>query len=267
VLENKTGHGISTGDGVVTLDLGELVAEVGKSLGFSQSTLDRIPPDTGVITVMRSDQLATAQTAVRALRVLSAALLVLVVGLYALAVYLARGERRRTLRNVGWAMVLGGLVVLVARRLTGQYAVDALTQPTSREVGQRVWLIGSSILGQIGWAVTAYGVVIVLATVLAGPTRPGTAVRRWIAPVLNERAGVAWAVVGCVYLVLLLWGPIHALRTVWGILGTGALLAAGVVVLRRQTLAEFADAPGTPPARVTAAAPLVPAGGAGNGDA
>ena len=94
VLEDKTGHGISTGDGTVTLDLGQLIDELGSDLGISQTTLDRIPQDAGVITIMRSDQLATAQTAVKAVRVLSAALFALVFVLYAAAVYLARGERR-----------------------------------------------------------------------------------------------------------------------------------------------------------------------------
>ena len=140
VLENKTGHGISTGDGVVTLDLSELVSEVGAALGISQSTLDKIPPDTGVITVMRSDQLAAAQTAVRAVKILSAVLLVLVLGLYALAVYLARGERRETLRNVGFAFILAGLVVLVVRRLAGQYVIDALTTPSSEDASRRAWV-------------------------------------------------------------------------------------------------------------------------------
>ena len=77
VVEDKTGHGISTGDGEVTLDLGELVQQLGTELGLSSSVLDRIPPDAGVITVMQSDRLATAQTVVKVLRVLSGALLVL----------------------------------------------------------------------------------------------------------------------------------------------------------------------------------------------
>src|SRR4051812_43607210 len=102
VLEDKTGHGISTGDGVVTLDLSQLVTEIGTELGLPESALAKIPPDTGVITVMRSDQLSAAQTAVQAVRVLSSALLVLVLALFALAIYLARGERRETLRNVGF---------------------------------------------------------------------------------------------------------------------------------------------------------------------
>jgi hypothetical protein len=241
VLENKTGHGITTGDGVVTFDLGQLVTELGTELGLSASTLDRIPPDAGVITIMQSSELATAQTGVRALRVLSVFLLVLVLALYALAVYLAAGERRRTLRNVGWALVLVGLVVLVARRLAGEYAVNALTSPTSEQAGKRTWLIGSSILGQIGEASILYGVVVVLGAVLAGPMTQATAARRWLAPLFADRAGIAWAVVAGAYLLLVLWGPTHALRTLWGIALLGALLAAGIIALRRQTLAEFPD--------------------------
>jgi len=259
VLENKTGNGISTGNGVVTLDLSQLVSEVGADLGLSQSTLAKIPPDTGVITVMRSDQLAAAQGAVQAIRVLSALLLVLVLALYSLAVYLARGERRQTLRNIGWAFILGGLVVLVARRLAGQEVVDALTTPSSQDAGHRAWLIGTALLEQIGWAAILYGAVVVVGTVLAGPTASATAARRWISPALNEHAGAAWAAVGCAYLLLVLWGPTHALRVVWGIVLLGALLAAGVVALRRQTLHEF---PRTEPAmpQVTQATQAVAAG-------
>lgn len=88
----------------------------------------------------------------------------------------------------------------------------------------------------------AYGAVIVLGAVLAGPTTRALAVSRWIAPVLDERAGVAWAVVAAAYLLLVLWGPTHALRTLWGIALLGVLLAVGFFALRRQTLTEFAPA-------------------------
>ena len=249
VLEDNTGHGISTGDGTVTLDLRALVIELGQDLGISQSTLDRIPPDAGVITIMRSDQLAQAQTAVKALKILSSALLVLVLVLYALAVYLARGRRRATLRNVGWAFVIVGLIVLVARRASGTYAVEALASPTSHDAAKRAWLIGSEILAEIGWAGVAYGLVMIAGAVLAGPTRYATAVRGRLAPVLNERPGIVWATVGCVFLLLILWGPTHALQTVWGVVLLGALLAAGVVALRAETLREHAALPvAEPPA-------------------
>ena len=155
VLENTTGAGISTGDGVVTLDLGELVQLLGEQLGLSASTLDRIPPDAGQVVVMRSDQLSAAQAGVQAVRVLSTWLLVLVLALYALAIFLARGARRETLRSVGGAFIIVGLAVLVVRRVAGNYAIDALTEPTSADSGRRVWLISTEILSQIGWAFVA----------------------------------------------------------------------------------------------------------------
>lgn len=263
VLEDETGAGITTGNGVVTLDLGQLVTEVGTELGVPSSVLDRLPPDAGEITVLRSDQLAAAQAGVQALRVLSVALLVVVLGLYALAIYLARGARREAIRDVAAAFVLVGLVVLVVRQLAGNYAVDALASPTSEDTGHEVWLISTSILGQIGWAAILYGVVGLLGAAFAGPTAAATSLRRRTAGVLNRRPGIAWAVVAFVFLLLVLWGPTHALRTVWGIALLGALVAAGVVALRRQTQSEFPDAgagaAGASVAHVSQAAPVVAA--------
>src|SRR5215211_254081 len=238
VLENETGSGITTGNGVVTVDLGELVQTLGAELGLPAAALDRIPPDAGEFEVMRSDQLGAAQAGVRSVQVLSTWLLVLVLGLYALAIFLARGARRETLRNVGCAFVLVGLSVLVVRRLAGNYAVDALAQPSSEDSGTRVWLIGTSILAQIGWAAVLYGAVMALGALLAGPHRAAIAVRGWIAPTLNERPALAWAAVAAVYLGLIAWGPTHALRTLWGIALLAALIVAGIVALRHQTLRE-----------------------------
>jgi hypothetical protein len=242
VLKDDTGFGITTGNGVVTLDLGELVRQLGTELGLPASALDRIPADAGQLEVMRSDQLAAAQTGVRAVRVLSTWLLVLVLALYALAIFLARGARRQTLRNVGCAFVLVGLSILVTRRLAGNYAVDALTQASSEGSGKRAWLISTEILAQIGWAAVLYGAVMVLGAVLAGPTKAATAVRRRITPTLNERSGIVWGGVAVVYLLLVAWGPTHALRTVWGIALLAALIAAGIVALRHETLREVRDA-------------------------
>ena len=120
VLENKTGNGISTGNGVVTLDLSQLVTELGTQLGLPQSALAKIPPNAGMITVMKSDQLSAAQTAVQALKALSAWLLVLVLVPVRLALYLARGIRRETLRNIGWAFVIVGLIAVAIRQRRGE---------------------------------------------------------------------------------------------------------------------------------------------------
>jgi hypothetical protein len=239
VLEDKTGFGISTGDGAVTIDLGALVRQLGAELGLPAAALAKLPPDAGVITVMRSSQLSLAQEAVSVIRVLSAWLLLLVLSLYAVAILLARCIRRETVRNIGWALVLVGLLVLVARSSAGSYVVSGLAPAPYRVPAHHIWLIETSILGQIGAATILYGAVTIVGAVLAGPTAAATAVRAAIAPVLARRPGVAWAGLAVVYLLLVLWGGTHALRTWWGILLLGGLLAAGVAVLSRQTLREL----------------------------
>jgi hypothetical protein len=243
VLDNKTGYGISTGNGAVTVDLGALLRQIAPQLGLPPAAAAKIPPGTGVFTVMRSDQLGTAQTAVRAVRAISVWVLVLVLLMFGGAIYLAAGERRETLRNIAWAFIVVGTIVLVVRRWGGTYAVNALTTEQYREPAHRAWSIGTSILGEIGWAVVLYGVIGLLGAILAGPTRIATVVRRHIAPVLNERQGLAWGAVGVAYLLLVLWGGTHALRTPLGIILLGGLLALGVAALRRQTLAEFPAGP------------------------
>jgi hypothetical protein len=242
VLENKTGYGIDTGNGVVTLDVSQLLQQLGAELGIPQDALDKLPPDAGNITIMSSDQLSLAQQGVRAIKVLSVWFLVIVFLLYGLAIYLARGARRKTLLHVGWALVLVGLIVLVARQVLGNYVVNALTQPEYRPPSHSIWLIATDILGQIGWAVAFYGIIVVLGASLAGPSRIATAIRRELAPILNVRAGLTWGGVAFIWLLLILWGGTHALRTWWGILIVGALLATGVYVLREQTLQEFPEA-------------------------
>jgi hypothetical protein len=239
VLENKTGHGISTGNGVVTLDVRQFVIEIGTELGLPQDALQRLPESAGQVTLLKSNQLSAAQTGVQAVRQLSIWLLVAVFALYGLAIYLARGARRATLRNSGIGLALVGLLILVIRHLLGNYVTGALASPNYQPATHRLWLIGTSILGQIGAAALLYGLVAALGAILAGPSEGATWVRRKLAPTLNERPEIAWGVVGFIYLLLVLWGGTHALRQWWGILLLGGLIAYGVVALRRETLKEF----------------------------
>ncbi len=239
VLENKTGNGISTGNGEVTVDVSTLVTQVGEQLGLSPAVLAKLPANAGKITVLRSDQLGAAQSGVKLLHIFSTWLLVAVLFMWGLAIYLARGMRRETLRDVSWSLVLVGLLVLVARRLLGNYAIDALASPPYRDATHALYLIETSVLGDIGRAAILYGVIGALGAALAGPTRIATRIRTWIAPFLNDQPAVVWGAVGFVYLLLVLWGGTHALRVWWGILLLGALLALGVAALRRETLREF----------------------------
>ena len=84
-----------------------------------------------------------------------------------------------------------------------------------------------------------YGLLIVAAAWLAGPTRPAIAIRKFLAPSLRESPAVAYSVVGAVLLLVVLWGPTPAFRNLWWILIFAVLLALGATMLRRDTAREF----------------------------
>jgi hypothetical protein len=239
VLENKTGHGISTGNGVVTINLVDLLKELAQEIGLSGDRISKIPADAATVTILKSDQLKTAQTGVRLVHVLSGWLLALVIAMYALAVYLAAGARRTTLRTIAWIFVAIGILLLVLRKVLGNWIVNTLSSTQYHDVTHRIWLIQTSILGDMGKALLFYGVVILIGMFLAGPTRPARRLRGWIAPVLNPHPWYGFGAAAGVWLLLILWGGTHALRTWWGILLVAALLALGTDALRRQTLEEY----------------------------
>jgi putative oligomerization/nucleic acid binding protein len=239
VLKDQTGHGITTGNGTVTVDLRTLLIQVAQKLGLSGKRLEQLPPDAGQFTVMKSSQLDTLQTTVKAIDVLSVFLLIAVLAIYALAIFLARGARRATLRNIAFAFIVVGLLILLVRRFGSNYVVNALTTDEYEGTARRVVLIGSAILGDIGRAAIFYGVIALIGAILAGPTRIATRIRRWIAPTVVEQPGVAWGVLGGLFLLLVLWGPTHALKTWWGILLLAGLLALGFEAFRRAVASEF----------------------------
>jgi hypothetical protein len=191
--------------------------------------------------------------------VLSEWLLIGVLVLYGAAIWLARGARRATLRNAGIGLALVGILVLVLRKLLGNYITTSLAKPGYEPATHRLWLIGTSILGQIGAATLLYGAIAALGAVFAGPTAPAVWLRQRLAPILNERQGIVWGSVGFIYLLAILWGGTHALRVWWGILLLAALIAIGVVALRRQTLQEFPPEAHAEPAPAGAAPPSAPA--------
>ena len=246
VVEDKTIPGISTANGTVTLDVTELLKSLAQELGLPATALDRLPEGAGQITILKSDQLSAAQHGVRLIKTLSVWLLVLVFVLWAGALYFAAGARRVALRNIGWSIFVVGALLLVVRHSLGNYIVHALTKDPARLAGHHVWLITTGILGDMGWAGVSYGLAVVIGTIIAGPTRAGTAIRRWIAPMLNERPWVAAAIVAFAYILVIAWGPTHALRVPFGIALLAVLVALGVYVLRRETLQEFP--PGAEPA-------------------
>jgi hypothetical protein len=236
------GDVVSTTGGDVTLDLKALLGATQSNVGVGGRVEERLPESASQIVILRSDQLELAQDLVKVLKALPIVLLVLALGLYALAVYLTRGWRREALRACGIGLAFAGVAALVARTLAGNAVVDALATTESVEpAAQAAWSIGTSLLVQAATATLIYGVVIVVGAWLAGSTAWAVAARRNLAPYLREPR-IAWGAFGLVILGLVAWGPTPAFRRVVLALVVIALLALGFEALRRQTAREFPDA-------------------------
>ena len=240
VLEDKTRIG-STKDGKVTLDIGEIVRIVGTDLGIPSSVMDKVPSDVGQITIFQSENLAAIQNVVKLLNILGPILFVLIIALYALAVWMARGRRRLTLRNVGWSIIIVGLLLTTMRRLTGNYIDSIITNPQYSVTAKIIYGILSELLYDTAWLLISWGALIVVGMIILGPTRIATALRRFLAPLLNADTTIFWVGAAVVYLLVLLIVPSPALRLWWSVIVIGAVAAGGLEILRRRSIAEFPE--------------------------
>lgn len=240
VLEDKTRIG-STKDGKVTLDVGEIVRIVGTDLGLPTSVMDKVPASVGQITIFQSDSLALIQRAVKVINILGPVLFAVIVALYALAVWLARGRRRLTLRNIGWSIIIVGVLLTTMRRLTGNYIESIITDAQYSIAGKIIFGILSELLYETAWLLISWGAVIVAGMLIIGPSRVAVWARRTVAPVLNADPLVFWIGAGALYLLVLWFVPSPALRLWWSVLLLGAVGALGLEYLRRRSLAEFPE--------------------------
>lgn len=263
---NGGGNTVSTKNGAVTLNLNTIIDQLASQLGLSselaaaraklqsgagaqiqtqaqQKLGITVPANIGQLTVIKSQNLKTAQDIASAIRGLAVWLTVLTIVLFALAVWLAQGWRRVALRSVGWCLVALGVLVVLLRRVLGHVIVNSLVAVQSnRPAGQDVWDIATSLLYDIAIAMIVYGAILVVAAWLAGGTRAAVAVRRAVAPELRVHPVAAYSWVAGLFLLILIWGPTPAFRQVLPILGMIVLIGLGLYLLRQQTALEFPDA-------------------------
>jgi hypothetical protein len=243
ILNGKKTGRLLTAGGAVVLDLDPLIKRIAGSGGLGQKLTAALPPDAGHVTILKSKQLDQLQKAFKVLKALTVFLAIAAIGLYALAIGLAPGRRRRLLRGSAVSFLFVGLLVLILRRLIGNAVVDSLVGTDSaKTAASAAWSIVTSMLKEIGVALIVYGAIGLVGAWLTGPTHPAVAIRRRLAPSFRERAGLVFGVVAFVYLLVVLWGPVPALQRWWGILLLGGLVFLGVWALRRETLREFPDA-------------------------
>jgi hypothetical protein len=239
---NDEGSSVSTSGGEVTLDLKSLLSESSGQLGVAGKLASKIPPDAAQLTILKSDQLSAAQDISKLVRHLPIVLTLLALLLYGLAIYLAGPRRRRALRSVGFGFVAGVLSLLL-RGIAGNTVIDALAGNESvKPAVEAVWNIGTALLVTVAVSAITFGILLVIAAWLAGPTRIATALRREAAPYLRERPSSGYAVVALVYLALILWAPVAAFQKPIGLILLMVLMVVGTEALRRQTAAEFPDA-------------------------
>jgi hypothetical protein len=238
VLDGHNQTLLSSGGNVV-LNLQPILQKLAQQTGLGSRLAGNLPSDAGKITIMKGNQLDTARKTVKVVRVMSYFLLFLVIALYALAIWIARGRRRTILLAAGIGVLTVGLLLLVIRRYAGDYLVSALTSNDSdKHAVTAAWAIGTQLLRNVGINAVIYGLGIIFAAWIAGPSRLATWSRRVLAPTMREHPLVIYGAVTVALFLVLIAGPTDAQR-IFPLLVLFAFAFVGTEYLRRQTAREF----------------------------
>jgi hypothetical protein len=229
--------------GTVSLNLRQIVADLANRLGLPAGIAEKLPASVANLKVVTSDQLGLVRNAAKALQALAVWLAIIAIALYALTLFLAQGYRRRTLMWVGLSLIFAGVLVILGRKIGQGQLVSAITSDASIEpAANDAYSVATSLLVQVASASIIIGVPIVFSAWLAGPARWATAGRRFWAPQLHERPGLAYWITAGLLALVFIWGPIPATRNPWTMLLFTILAFLGAHILRGQIEEEFPDA-------------------------
>lgn len=228
--------------GEVTLNLAAIVTNITNRLGLP-NIASKLPPSVAKLKILKSNQLKFVQDAGKALKGLALLLTIIVPLLYALAIALARGYRRRTLMAVGTAIVGAGVLVFLARHIIVSQVTDSLVKTESvKPAAHAVLTIATSRLSEIAGAFIFVGIPLIAAAWFAGPAKLAVRARHAIAPFLRDRPEWTYGIVATIMVLIFIWNPIPATGKLAGIIVFLALAFLGTYVLRRQTAEEFPNA-------------------------
>jgi hypothetical protein len=242
VLENEK-EAVSTENGEVKLQMGSLVTNLADQIGVGASLAEKLPADAAEVTILRSDQLKTAQNVVVALKGLAIVLSLLTFVAFALAIYLSRDERWVTVLFCGIGLIAAGFAVIVAREVAGGIVVGALVKQESvRPAAEQTWSIATSLMTSIATTVIVVGVFFGIAGWLASPTGSAKGARRFLAPVLRDYPAYVYSGLAIVVGIYFLQAPTQNLRSFLTTLVIAGMTAYGIHELRRQANDENPDA-------------------------
>jgi hypothetical protein len=234
---------VAVNQGVVSLDLASILNNIASRLGLPSDIASKLPPSVATLVIFKSNQLKYVQNGGKAIKGLALWLTIIVPLLYILALFLAKGHRRRTLMTIGFAGVLAGVLVILARSILQGQVVASLTNDASLQVTIRhVYNIATAILNDVASGVIFIGILLVAAAWFAGPARPSRSSRQAIAPFLREQTVATYGIVVGLLVLLFIWDPIPATSKPLGILVFTVLALLGTYILIQQTGVEFPDA-------------------------
>jgi hypothetical protein len=241
VVENKK-QGVSTANGEVTLNLGELLINLAGEVGIGQSLAEQLPPEAGQITILKSNQLKTAQDIVVAIKGLALLLSILTFLTFALAIYLTQGGRWVTVLFSGVALIVAGLLVLVLRHVAGGVVVDQLVkQENVKPAAEAAWSIGTSLMISIATTIIIVGVFFSAAGWLSSPSGSARGTRRVFAPALKDYLPYCYGGLVLILGIYLITASGVGLRSFLTVVVLGAMAAFGLHELSKQTAEEFPD--------------------------
>ena len=234
---------VRTNNGAVTLNLGAILEDVAARLGLPSGLSSKLPPNIATLTIFKSNQLKTVQNAGKAVKGLALWLTILCPLLYLLAIFLAKGHRRRTLMTVGFAGIFAGVLVFFGRNVLQTQLTHSLTNDASLRPAVRAAIgISTGLLSEVAGAVVFVGALLVIAAWFAGPARLARTGREAIAPFLREHVAATYGIALGLLALLFIWDPIPATGTPAGIITFIVLGLVGTELLRVQTAREFPEA-------------------------
>ena len=238
-LEGNTGA-LNAQNGRVTLDLRTVANKVGENFGINDLQ-SKLPPQAANLQLADSQQLKSAQAAVKYLK--GTALILSIVTLLLFILYLVLADdRRRATMTLGIAFIIVGLVTLIVRSVTGTSLVGSLvTDPSVTPAASSAWSIITGLLRDQAWALVFYGAIAILGSLLAGPSKIAKRCRKAVAPWALSRA-VSWIAFAVVILLLIAWAPVEGFRYPWSCLLIVIAAGIGFEFLRRQIAREFPKA-------------------------
>ncbi len=241
VLENNK-EAVSTENGEVKLELASLVTNLASQVGIGASLAEKLPPDAADVTILRSDQLKTAQNIAIAMKGLAIILSLLTFVAFGLAIYLSGEERWVTVLFCGIGLVAAGFAVIVAREVSGGIVVGALvTEDSVKPAAEQTWSIATSLMTSIATTVIVVGVLFGVAGWLASPTGSAKSTRRYLAPPLRDHPAYVYSGLAVIVGLYFLSASVQNLRSFLTTLAIAGLTAYGIHGLRKQTEEEYPD--------------------------